>query len=238
MDQANPIVLTQDNPAKKQLEREIKAQALLRMEDAARTVSDFKGVTKMWNDLDKLRWRRARRWEVGRPNAEMLHWDKVNPNDEKGKLKSDLNAVVPEPLNHVWWRQLMSGDFLDVIFDCPYEMHEQTASSTYSALLQTLKENQKEVLYFRAIRQYSPQRLAILRGQTDRGIRKAYDTLIEKLRATLHEWLSPRYDKGLQLTLAQTQFMQGYRAGTLDDEAKRKHKKNKKKSAIDEKGSK
>ena len=25
---------------------------------------------------------------------------------------------------HVFWRQLMHEDFLDVIFDCPYELHE------------------------------------------------------------------------------------------------------------------
>lgn len=222
------------NPARKQLEREVKAEALRRMEDAARSVDDYKKVVTKWNDLDKLSRRRNWRWEVGRPNAEMLHWDKEHPSDEKGRLKGFLNIVIPEPLNHVWWRQLLSGDFLDVIFDCPYEMHEQTSSPTYSALLKILKENQMEVLYYRAIRQYSPQQLAVHRGQTDRGIRKAYDTLISKLRDTLHEWLSLRYDKSLHLTLAQTKFMEGYRAGTLDDEAKRKHKKGKKKTAIDE----
>ncbi len=33
-------------------------------------------------------------------------------------------VIVPEPIRHVFWKQVLKGDFLDVVFDCPFEMHE------------------------------------------------------------------------------------------------------------------
>ena len=84
---------------RKQLVREVKAAALARMEDAARTEDDFKAVVKQWNHLDKNRERRERDHEICRPNEEMLHWDKLNTNDEKGKLKPGLDTVIPRPLD-------------------------------------------------------------------------------------------------------------------------------------------
>jgi len=62
---------------REQLVREIKAAALARMEDAARTEGDFKKIIEQWNHLDENRERRERYHEIGRPNAEMLHWDKI-----------------------------------------------------------------------------------------------------------------------------------------------------------------
>jgi len=121
-------------------------------------------------------------------------------------------AVVPEPLNHRWWRQIMQGNFLDVIFDCPYDMHELTSSRNISELVKALNDNQKEILYLRAIRQWSPQKIAAKRGQTDRNIRKVYDTLIESLRRKLYKRLLPRYEAGAPLTLAQREFVATYGA--------------------------
>jgi len=66
---------------RKLLVREAKAAALARMEDAARTENDFKAVVKQWNHLDENRERRERYHEIGRPNDEMLHWDRLNEND-------------------------------------------------------------------------------------------------------------------------------------------------------------
>ncbi len=134
-------------------------------------------------------------------------------------MKSGLDVVIPRPLEHEWWHQLLRGDFLDVIFDCPHEMHEFTSSPTMSNLLKTLNENQRKILYYWAIRLYSPQRLAKCRGQTDRNIRKVYDMLITGLRNKLHIWLSPRYDEGLPLTSAQQMFLENYRAGVFNQKA-------------------
>jgi hypothetical protein len=170
---------------RERLKREIERAALTRMEDAARDTDDFRKVVREWNRLDRNNERRWDRHEIGRPSAEMLHWDRLNANDEKGVLKGWLDTVIPAPFNHVWWRQLLAGNFLDVIFDCPHEMHEQTSSRPVFDILQTLNDNQKEVLYYWAIRQESPRQIAKRRGQTDRNIRKVYDTLITGIRRKL-----------------------------------------------------
>ena len=96
---------------KKLLKRETERIALTRMEDSARTPADFKAVVKQWNHLDQNRERRERYNEVSRPNEGMLHWDKVNASDEKGRMRSTFGAVIPPPLVHPYWRQLIKGDF-------------------------------------------------------------------------------------------------------------------------------
>ena len=42
----------------------------------------------------------------------------------------------------------MAGNFLDILFDCPYEMHNLTADPFISHMVEELSEEHKEVLYF------------------------------------------------------------------------------------------
>ena len=53
------------------------------------------------------------------------------------------------------FRQLCQGNFLDIIFSCPYELHELTANRFLSKLFFTLSDEQKEVLYYLFVKQYS-----------------------------------------------------------------------------------
>ena len=46
------------------------------------------------------------------------------------------------------FRQLCQGNFLDIIFSCPYELHELTANRFISKLFFSLSDEQKEVLYY------------------------------------------------------------------------------------------
>jgi hypothetical protein len=109
-----------------------------------------------------------------------------------------------------WWRQQMSGNFLDVIFDCPHEIEELTASRTIYDDTKDLNEDHKEILYYRAIRQWTPQAVAALRGQTDRNIRKVYNAMIENIRRKLYLRLEPHYRADLPLTTTQRQFCVAY----------------------------
>lgn len=126
------------------------------------------------------------------------------------------NAIIPQPFGHAFWRQLLGGNFLDLIFDCPHELHEQTSSVSVSTFVRKLDENQKEVLYYSAIRLYSPQRIATIRNQTDRNVRKVYANLLKELREKLYKRLSPRYDENLPFTFAQREFVKNYRAGVFN----------------------
>jgi len=194
---------------RKQLVREVKAAALARMEDAARTEKDFKEVVKQWNHLDRNRERKERYNEIARPNAEMLHWDKINESldHEKGKLKPGLDTVIPPPLEHQWWRQQLRGDFIDTIFDCPHELNELVTDAAISMLLRGLSDNHKEVLYYSAVRLYSNVRIANLREQTDRNIRKTLALLLKNFRGKLALQIREKIESGLSITPAQRDFL-------------------------------
>jgi len=194
---------------RKQLVREVKRAALTRMEDAARTEKDFKEVVKQWNHLDRNRERKERYNEIARPNAEMLHWDKINESldHEKGKLKPGLDTVIPPPLEHQWWRQQLRGDFIDTIFDCPHELNELVEDMDISLLLRGLSENHKEILYYSAVRLYSNVRIAAMRKQSDRNIRKTLALLLKNLRDKLATQIQQRLECGLSITPTQRDFL-------------------------------
>ena len=193
------MIYIEQSAERKKLKREIERENLTRIEEAARTEADFENLVTQWNRLDKNHNRRKRYYET-----KLMYDNREMPIEE---FEVTDGAVIPTPLEHTWWRQLLSGNFLDVIFDCPHELHELTSSRSVSELLQKLNENQKEVFYYRAIRQWSPQKIAAMREQSDRNIRKVYDTLIESLRKKLFKRLYPRYEANLPLTFAQREFV-------------------------------
>jgi len=102
---------------------------------------------------------------------------------------------------------MLRGDFLDYIHDCPLEIHELTSSRPVHDLTSTLGEEHKEIYYYRAIRQWSPQQIAALRGQSDRNIRKVYNYMIDSLRYELFYFLYWRYKKGLPISTTQKKYV-------------------------------
>lgn len=70
------------------LKRELRAQALLRLEDGARTEEDFKEVIKQWDHLDDNRERKERYHEIGREMNRLTEDAPKNP------------VVIPYPIHH------------------------------------------------------------------------------------------------------------------------------------------
>jgi hypothetical protein len=134
-------------------------------------------------------------------------------------------AIIPTPIGHRYWKQLLNGNFLDVIFDCPYDIHELVSGRAVSELLKALKAGQKEVLYYWEVRQWKPQRIAALRGQTDRNILKLYAVMIEGLRYKLYMRLLPRFKESLPLTVSQQRFMENNKEKYGEGKPKRKRRK-------------
>ena len=198
---------------RKQLKRDVAREELIRTEEAARTEKDFEELIIEWNKWDSNADRRQRYYVA---DLEDMTIEDVEVAD---------GAVVPQPLDHRWWRQMMHGNFIDIIFDCPYDLHELTSSKNVIELVKALNDNQREVLFFRAIWQWSPQRIAAMRGQTDRNIRKVYDVLIESLRKNLHFRLLPRYEAEQPLTPAQNEFVKNNIGKYGSGKQKKKHKK-------------
>jgi len=170
--------------------------ALIRQENGCRTEEDFEKLTATWDRLDGNREQREQRYE------------KASTDDVKDFEFKEHQTIFPAPLGHTWWRQLLGGNFIDVIHDCPLEIQEFTSSRNIYELVTALKDAQKEVLYYRAIRYWSNQRIAAVRSQTDRNILKTYETLIKSIRYKLYMRLLPRYRAAAPLTIAQKEFMQ------------------------------
>lgn len=170
---------------RKLLVREIKRIALTRLEEAARTPQDFEEVLAEWNRNDRTRMSKERKYEIGRGNEDMLHWDKVRASDTRGKFKDGLDTVIPRPIEFPWWRQVIRGDFIDTIYDCPFEVHELVGNQYAYNALKNLSDNHKEILYYRAVRLYSNMRIANIRNQTDRNIRKTWNLLLNNLHDEL-----------------------------------------------------
>ncbi len=183
--------------SEKRLKRQIRAEALARLEDAARTEDDFRYVVSEWDRLDRNRERRERDHENLRGDVPLEYMAVPNP------------KMIPLYLNLPRYRQLASGNFLDIIFSCPYELHELVASSFISELIRSLTIDQKEVLYYLSIRQYSTIQVGMIRGQTDRNIRKLRKNIHKKLQRAVYDYLLEKQNDCGSLTLRGTAVLRG-----------------------------
>ena len=192
-EEASPI-------SEKRLKREIRAEAVRRLEEAARTEADFSVVIGEWDKLDRNRERRERDYE-----------------NLRGDLPLDYQAIsepklIPRWMNHPTYRQIMAGNFLDILFDCPYEMHKLTADPFISCMIQNLYDDHNEILYFLSLRLCSTTRLAAMRGQSDRNIRKVRKTIHKNLQRQMYANLCGKQKQGMGLTLRERQFVEEYSA--------------------------
>ena len=190
LEEEQPSVTTPEPPAKKKLKREMEREALARLESAARTEKDFENIIKWWDRLDANRERRERYHEVSRSGDDIPL--------EYGAAEDGL--CFPSYHNNAFGQQRQKGEFLDTIYNCPYDIHELVPEAYLSRALRELSEDHKEILYFLAVRGYSTKATAALRGQTDRNIRKVRNTLMKKITKKILPILKRREEKGLPLT--------------------------------------
>lgn len=197
---------TDESPERKKLKREIQQEALARLESAARTAEDFRLVTEWWNKLDANRERRERYHEVSRSGDDV-------PLDY-GAAEDSL--CFPDTLNGVLEKQMRKGDFLDVIFNCPYEIHELVTEEYLSKVLRELSGDHKEILFLHAVRAYSSKKIGEVRGQSDRNIRKVRNTMFKKIYKKLLPILVERMEKKLPMTKEEKRFVADMKKAVLD----------------------
>lgn len=186
-----------EGPERKKLKRELRAEALARLEDAARTQRDFENVIAWWDKLDANRERRERYHELSRSGDDV-------PLDY-GASANEL--FFPDTLNDVLEKQIRKGDFIDAIFYCPYDIHELVTEEYLSEILLELKEDHKELLFLWAVRLFSSTRIAVIRQQSDRNIRKIRNTMMKKIRKELLSALTDKAEKQLPMTLVEKAFL-------------------------------
>jgi len=186
-----------EEPERKKLKRELRAEALARLEDAARTQRDFENVIAWWDKLDANRERRERYHELSRSGDDV-------PLDY-GASANEL--FFPDTLNDVLEKQIRKGDFIDAIFYCPYDIHELVTEEYLSEILLELKEDHKELLFLWAVRLFSSTRIAAIRQQSDRNIRMIRNTMMKKIRKELLSALTDKAEKQLPMTLVEKAFL-------------------------------
>lgn len=196
-----------DPPKKKKLKRELKAEALARLEKSARTVNDFNIVIDWWDKLDENRERRERYHEISRSGDDI-------PLDY-GAKKDGL--FFPDYLSDVFEKQLRSGDFIDIIFNCPYEIHQLVTAEYLCEALKNLSDNHKELLYLHAIKLFSSKRIGEIREQSDRNIRKIRVTMFKKIHKAMLPMIL-KLPKG-ELTSSEKEFIKE-KLSSLDENKK------------------
>ena len=187
-----------EEPERKKLKRELRAEALARLEDAARTQKDFENVIAWWDKLDANRERRERYHELSRSGDDV-------PLDY-GASANEL--YFPDTLNDVLEKLIRKGDFIDAIFDCPYDIHELVTEEYLSKILRELSEDHKELLFLCAVKLFSSTRVAAIRQQSDRNIRKVRNTVLKKIRKKLLAALKEKADTQQPMTLLEKAFLE------------------------------
>ena len=197
-----------EEPERKKLKRELRAEALARLEDAARTQRDFEKVIAWWDKLDANRERRERYHELSRSGDDV-------PLDY-GASANEL--FFQDTLNDVLEKQIRKGDFIDSIFYCPYDIHELVTEEYLSEILLELKEDHKELLFLWAVRLFSSTRIAAIRQQSDRNIRKVRNTMMKKIRKELLSALTDKAEKQQSMTLMEKAFLSDSGGKAVDTE--------------------
>lgn len=193
---------SEEDTSRKKLKRELRAEALARLESAARSESDFQQIIDWWDRLDRNRERKERYHEVSR-----------------GDTPLEYNAtydglVFPLHLNEPIRKQAQRGNFIEWMFDCPFEMDE-LVSPPFSRFIRNLSDDHKEILFFHYLHRYSTVELGAMRGQSDRNIRKVRKTMLKHLRRDFLRWLKRQFDLGREERLPKEyiRFMEKYDEG-------------------------
>lgn len=168
------------------LVREVKAAALLRMEDAARTEKDFNAVVKQWDHNDENEERRQRYHEVQRDEWLL-------------DLGYTYGMVIPVPIPHPTWLEAIKGDFISMIYDSADDMWQIIEDWDVAVLVKNLTDKKKDVLHLRVVGQYTAVQLAYYYNVSDRAVRKLYasaiDSIRDKLVPVIREQIASGYPK-------------------------------------------
>jgi len=137
------VQVADENKGRKLLQREMREMALHRVEQAARTTRDFEEVVNLWDLIDSNRAKLDGKYLL------YTHPDKSKLGEESKSVDVDKIAdyitVYPPPyrgsLNTKYWRQVISGNFFDSMFDCAYEVHQTTSQQNISRAIEQLNVN-------------------------------------------------------------------------------------------------
>ncbi len=196
---------------RKRIAQSVREEALRRLELSARTTAEFQTLVNWYDREEQSRMRRERRYENLRGDTP-LEYDALSEGD-----------ILPISMSQPTFRQICRGEFDDYLANCLFEMHDLTDRAHIRKIVKNLKLDHKEIVYFLGVRLYSTQKLADLRGQSERNIRKVRDTVRRRIHRKLYEALMERAEHGGELIHMEQDFLRTYtptkRRTSSDDES-------------------
>lgn len=183
---------------RKRIAESVRKEALRRLELSARTVSEFQVLVDCYDREEESRMRQERRYEVLRGDVPL----------ESGALPG--GHILPHSMSQPTFRQICRGEFDDYLNTCLFAMHDLTEREHLREIVMNLKLDHKELLFFLGIRLYPTQKLAELRGQTERNIRKVRDTVQRRIQRKLFAALTELQRSGDELIHLEQDFLRDY----------------------------
>jgi len=120
-------------------------------------------------------------------------------------------AIIPPPLRHPYWRELMRGDFISFIFDNAMELWQILGDWQVGRLYSyELTAKQKEALFLSAVRLATSEQIGLYTSKSDRAVRRLLAAALENIRRPLAEMIQRRLDDELPVTLEKRRFLEWY----------------------------
>ena len=161
-------------------------------------MSEFQELVDWYDREEESRMRRERRYETLRGDVPL----------ESGALPG--GHILPHSMSQPTFRQICRGEFDDYLNTCLFMMHDLTERVHLREIVMNLKLDHKEILFFLGIRLYSTYKLAELRGQTERNIRKVRDTVQRRIHRKLYAALTVLQQNGDELIHLEQDFLHDY----------------------------
>lgn len=166
-----------------------------RRTQVAQTQAEFDELIKELDRLDRNRERRERYHEILQeeyiPGGEEFYSGRIFP------------AALDSPES----KMILQGMFLDLFYNCPYEMHQLTADPFLSRIINELSGLHKETMYLLSLQYLSTAQIACMRDQSDRNIRKLRDNYTKKLQKQLYGHLLQKTQQNQSLTFREREFL-------------------------------
>jgi hypothetical protein len=134
--------------------------------------------------------------------------------------------IIPGPICHPYWRELMQGDFISYIFDSALEIWQIFDNWQVGKLYRNeLTIKQKETLFLSAVRRATTEQIGCYTGKTDRAVRRLLADALENIRKPLAIMIQARLDDELPETLEKQRFLEWYGQQQRQIEQKKRHLK-------------
>jgi hypothetical protein len=158
-------------------------------------------------------------------NNEGTHEEKQKKRYQKKESSKNYSytdgAVIPSPIRHPYWRELMRGDFISYIFDNALEVWQIFDDWQMGILYRDkLTAKQKESLFLSAVRLATTEQIAYYTEKSDRAVRKLIAAALENIRKPLAAMIQKQLDDELPVAPGRRSFLEWYERQRQEKEQK------------------